>query len=245
MANFLPLKNYMFYCLDEFIARYNLVPPFLDVGCGIGDVSRYVASKGWEGKAIDFSAVAVENARHNLTMFPQVEVEKRSLLDETGAFNTIFLWDVIEHIEDDDRALAQVASLLLPNGHALISVPSNPDEWRWDDDFYGHYRRYTVEEMSARLVDVGLTPLVFWDFTYPVFWAMRRVYTRLKSPDDANADHGVKTKASSTHNAWDIPVISYLLNGQFLGWRLVYKIQFSYFRSKLSSGHEMFVLARK
>lgn len=244
MANFVPLKNYMLYCLDEFIARYDLVPPFLDVGCGIGDVSRYMAAKGWDGKAIDFSDDAVTQARRNLTPFPQVVVETRDVLAERGRFNTILLWDVVEHVEDDVLALARVAMLLNPSGHVLISVPSNPGEWRWDDDFYGHYRRYTVEGMTAKLAAAGLTPLAFWDFTYPVFWAMRRAYTRLKPrPVEMGDDPVARTKASSTHNAWDVPMASRLLDGRLFGWQWVYRIQFAYFRKSLDRGHEMFVLA--
>ena len=63
MANFPPLKNYMFYCLDRLLSQYDISPPFLDVGCGVGEISRYVAAKGWHGKAIDFSNIAIEKAR--------------------------------------------------------------------------------------------------------------------------------------------------------------------------------------
>lgn len=216
MANFLPLKNYIFYCLDKLIVRYNLTSPFLDVGCGIGDLSSYVASKGWHGKAIDFSDIAIEKAKLNLVLFPQVEIEKKSLFDENGNFKTIFIWDVIEHIGNDDVALEKISSLLIPNGHLLISVPSNPNEWRWDDDFYGHYRRYTVKEMRTKITNAGLKPLVFWDFTYPIFWAMRRIYTRLKSaPKDIGSDEDIKTRASSALDAWDIPVISSIFDRDF------------------------------
>jgi len=246
MANFIPLKQYMFYCLDKFIAQYGLAPPFLDIGCGIGDLSRYLASKGWRGKAVDFSQLAVDKTSENLVPFPQVSIEKKSLFEEKGHFKTVFLWDVIEHIERDELALEKVASLLVPNGYLLVSFPSNPKEWRWDDEFYGHYRRYTAEEMKAKLIHAGLEPVVFWDFTYPLFWVMRRVYTRLKR-DSGNreTEKDMKTKVSSTVNAWHIPIFSGLLNRLSFLWVLPYKVQFSCFRHRLENGHEMFALARK
>ena len=247
MANFIPLKNYMFYCLDKLIAEYKLASPFLDVGCGIGDLSNYLASKGWCGKAIDLSEIAIEKAKHNLKSFSKIEVLKETLFEENNNFKTVFLWDVVEHLKNDEAALKKIALLLFPGGHLLIAVPSNPKEWRWDDDFYGHYRRYTVKEMHNKLIQAGLEPVVFWDFTYPFFWIMRRLYTYFKSSplyNDQKINKEARTNTSSTINAWGIPVVSNFLNKKNFLWHLLYKFQFL-FRNKLNRGYEMFVLARK
>ena len=151
MANFKPLKNYIFYCLDELIRRHSLEGPFLDIGCGIGDISLFLARKGWEGKAIDFSETAVQNARKNLSQFPKISIKHASLDQVEGTYNTILLMDVIEHIEGDLHVFEKVFQLLGPQGYLVISTPSNPREWRWDDDFYGHLRRYTSHEMKSKL----------------------------------------------------------------------------------------------
>jgi len=245
MANFLPLKNYMFFCLERIIKEYKLAPPFLDAGCGIGDVSRYLAVKGWHGEAIDFSDAALEQARKNLALFSDVNVSKKSILDEHGRFGTVFLWDVLEHIENDEEVLKKISSLLLPGGHLLIAVPSNPLEWRWDDDFYGHYRRYTAEELSEKLIRAGLLPLVDLDFTYPVFWVMRRIHTWLKRSSDMVGDKNKRTVVSSTVNAWDIPLVSNLMNKTNFIWNVIYKLQFRFAKVSVGRGHEMFVLAQK
>jgi len=246
MANFRPFKKYIFYCLDRLIDQYGISPPFLDVGCGVGDISQHVASKEWYGKAIDVSDIAVEKAKHNLDSFTSIEIEKKSLFEETKSYKTIFLIDVLEHLKNDIAALQKISSLLFPNGHVIIAVPSNPKEWRWDDDYYGHYRRYTVEEMRTKLLNVGLEPLVFWDFTYPFFWIMRRIYTRLRFfKKDIKEDKSEATIVSSTVNAWDISFFSKFLSRKFAFWNLVYKIQFIYFRNKTKKGCEMIILAKK
>ena len=60
MANFRPLKQHMFLCLDRFIAEYGLRGPFLEIGCGKGDVSAHLAERhGMSGVAIDFSDAAI------------------------------------------------------------------------------------------------------------------------------------------------------------------------------------------
>ena len=73
MANFLPFKNYIFYCLDRIIEERHLRPPFLDAGCGTGDLSQYLYLKGWHGLALDFSEVAIKNTRENLRLAKEVK----------------------------------------------------------------------------------------------------------------------------------------------------------------------------
>jgi SAM-dependent methyltransferase len=244
MANFAPLKQYMLYCLDRFVERYDLHGPFLEIGCGRGDVSAHLAGKGWTGTAIDFSDSAIAEAATALAPFPNVVVKQQDLGEVTGEYPCIILWDVLEHIADDLDALRAIGKRLVPGGQLLVAVPSNPREWRWDDDFYGHFRRYTVAELTRKLIDAGLEPQVFWDFTYPVFWAMRRTYTRLK-PAPPIADKSVATRASATANAWELPLLARLLQRAAPLWRLLQPVQFGLFRTATERGHEFFALARK
>ncbi len=245
MANFIPLKNYMFFCLDRVIADYNLSAPFLDLGCGVGDLSKYLAEKGWQGTALDSSGVAIERTQKTLAGFPNVKVYKKPLFEESGFYRTILLWDVLEHISDDESVLRKISSLLLPGGYVLIAVPSNPKEWRWDDDFYGHFRRYTEEDLRKKIINAGLSPVSCFDFTFPIFWIMRRMYTKWKKPSIGKEDKNEKTGKSSTVNAWDIPFVSGFFNRPNFFWNLIYRIQFKFFKNMIKNGHEMFVLARK
>jgi len=235
----------MFYCLDRFIERHGLHGPFLEVGCGRGDVSAYLAAKGWQGTAIDFSDAAVAQASRNLAAFPRVTVRQQSLREVSGAFDCVIMWDVLEHMEDDTGALRIVERLLRPGGQLLLAVPSNPREWRWDDDFYGHFRRYTVADMTAKLKQTGFEAQAFWDFTFPWFWLMRRMYTRIKSPTPVVIDRQASTKASATVNAWDVPLVSRLLDQTAILWYPLHRVQFRFFRNATGRGHEFFVLARK
>ncbi|MEP7276149.1 MAG: class I SAM-dependent methyltransferase [Betaproteobacteria bacterium] len=245
MANFLPLKHHMFYCLDRFIERYGMHDPFLEVGCGRGDVSAYLAAKGWSGTAIDFSDVAVTQAAGRLADFSRVTVAKQSLADVTGTYASILLWDVLEHIEDDREALRLIEQRLAPGGYLLLAVPSNPREWRWDDDFYGHVRRYTTDELGAKLAAAGMPALAFWDFTFPIFWAMRRVYTRIRAPRRGGEDRASATRASASVNAWDLPVVSKVLEASAALWYPLHRAQFHLFRHAVGRGHEFFALAQK
>lgn len=244
MANFLPLKNYFLYSLDKLISKYHLQPPFLDIGCGIGDVSSFIATKGWSGKAIDISEKAVDAAKTRLSDYP-VKVEKMSFFSEKDKFNTIIAFDVIEHIENDGEAIIKISDLLEPNGYFVMIVPSNPNEWRWDDEYYGHYRRYRADEIKDKLIAANLDPVEMWDVTYPLFWLMRRLYILVKKkPTGSYSDKESRTKGSSLTNSWDMGFLSKLLAKDWSLWKSVYSMQ-HLFRNQVTNGHEVMVIARK
>src|SRR5262245_9836482 len=72
VANFPPFKAYILLTLGELAASHRLVGPFLDVGCGRGDVAAVLAGNGWHGKAIDISPAAVAAAAATLCAYPGV-----------------------------------------------------------------------------------------------------------------------------------------------------------------------------
>jgi SAM-dependent methyltransferase len=68
-----------------------------------------------------------------------------------GAFDLICAFDVIEHVDDDERALAELARVAAPGAALITSVPLHPALWTAFDDFVGHRRRYEPEKLVAKL----------------------------------------------------------------------------------------------
>ncbi|MCJ7457739.1 MAG: class I SAM-dependent methyltransferase [candidate division Zixibacteria bacterium] len=247
MANFQPMKDYMFSLLDELIVKYKLKPPFLDAGCGGGDVVLHLARKGWNGKGIDFSPEAISIAERNLQPFSDVRIERRDVFSERGSYSTIILWDVLEHVEKDSEllsVLSQNLSTRVGGGYLIISVPTNKKEWRWDDKFYGHYRRYDRQEIKDLLSRAGFEVKEYWDFTFPVFWLMRRLYTWLLKDKSLKRSQEKEelTKISTLNDAWDIGRMTFIVNWK-IWWKPVFFLQRRFRRTNL--GHEALILAQK
>lgn len=246
MANFSPLNNYMLYVFDKLILKYGLKPPFLDAGCGSGYASKYLALKGWKGKAIDLSAEAIKLSQKELSSFQNVKVTQEGILSQKENFNTIILFDVIEHIEDDEKMLRKTNQLLNSRGNLILALTSNPKEWRWDDEFYGHFRRYTEDDIRKKLIKAGFEPKEFIESTFPIFWFIRRLYTSLVKPPEMDfRDKGKRTNASATSTAWKISgLFNILIKLSFL-WELVFFIQYIFFKRFTSYGFGMLVVAQK
>lgn len=245
MANFPPFKAYILLTLDELIRSFHLTDPFIDIGCGQGDVAVHLARLGWSGKAIDVSPDVVKVARAALQPYPSVQVSLESLESQTGnLFRTAVMFDTLEHISDDRAALAAVAAIQ-PAGAALVStVPSNPDrEWRWDDDAYGHIRRYRPEDLSRLLMSCGYHVSRMWDISFPVFWTLRRGFTALKRPASLSVSSWERTKHSALMDAWDLGFLSKMMSYTPM-WKPVYALQ-RRFRHRPERGNEIMVLARR
>jgi SAM-dependent methyltransferase len=68
--------------------------------------------------------------------------------------------EVLEHIEEDRAAVAELARVLKPGGDLLVTFPHRRCYFANDDRFVRHHRRYERADMEALLEDNGLRPLV-------------------------------------------------------------------------------------
>lgn len=69
--------------------------------------------------------------------------------DVAGAF------DLLEHIPEDEQALAEIARSVGPGGGLIVTVPQHPALWSSIDDYARHCRRYTRAEMTGKLKRAG------------------------------------------------------------------------------------------
>jgi SAM-dependent methyltransferase/enamine deaminase RidA (YjgF/YER057c/UK114 family) len=68
-----------------------------------------------------------------------------------GAFDLVCALDIVEHVDDDDGALAELSRVTRPGGALVISAPLHPHLWTAFDDFVGHKRRYEPSCLNAKL----------------------------------------------------------------------------------------------
>ncbi len=96
-------------------------------------------------------------------------------------FDAVGAFDVIEHIDREADAIAEMRRALAPDGVIFLTVPQHPWLWSRVDEIDDHKRRYRRSELAARLRDSGFSVLCdtsFMFFLLPAMMAQRLVANR-------------------------------------------------------------------
>ncbi len=144
----------------------------LDAGCGDGAVAFLLHRRGCRvvGLSNDADAIAALRercAREALT--PEaIDFHVHDLREGEppgGPYDAAVCFDVLEHLLDDDAALAGLADALREGGRLLLSVPDRTAPPLWGDavsesEDGGHVRQgYDRAALGAMLADAGLEPV--------------------------------------------------------------------------------------
>lgn len=146
----------------ENLARRAHVPhdvgTVLDYGCGTGHMGPVLARFG-PLYGVDSSADALEAGHYeSYEAVTRIPIDGNvSLLG--GPHSLIACLDVLEHVDDDVGLLADLAALLQPNGHVVLSAPMWPDLLSDEEAGSGHVRRYSKESLRDLFVSARLQPV--------------------------------------------------------------------------------------
>ena len=154
-------KNHL-VLLSKFINK-----KVLDIGCGTGTISLFLAAKNNQVVGIDISKKAISAANKNAKNLGLEKKVKFKVSDYPndkiiGSFDLILLNDVLEHIPCQSKALKITINLLKRDGIIFLSVPLKDAPLyklgllKKFDEKVGHIRRYSLEEVVELITSYGL-----------------------------------------------------------------------------------------
>ena len=100
--------------------------PVLDLGCGMGGLAVALRRAGARAVGLEpnreYGAIcALRAARYGLTL-PFVAAAGEALPFREGAFEVVACLDMLEHAESLEATLAEIARVLAPGGHAVVTA---------------------------------------------------------------------------------------------------------------------------
>jgi SAM-dependent methyltransferase len=154
-------------CLSALLRRFPTAGPFFDIGGGNGFVAAAIESVGVPVVLVEPGADGVRHAQaRGLRNVVQATLKEARFRD--GSLPAIGLFDVVEHIDDEQTFLREIRRCLAPGGRIYLSVPAG--RWLWSDDDVqaGHFRRYTCASLREALERAGFRPLLLSKMFLPL-----------------------------------------------------------------------------
>jgi len=127
----------------------------LDVGCGSGGLLAYLTDRA------PVTPIGLDLVPDPLTYCRKRGLRALGVADAValpvrpGSVDLIIAQDVVEHVADDIGLLAGVRQACRPGALALIVAPARQGLWSTRDVRLGHHRRYTLEQLAARVAAAG------------------------------------------------------------------------------------------
>jgi SAM-dependent methyltransferase len=154
-------------------------PIILDVGCSSGflveDLLREIPQAAVIGA--DYLPNVVLSAARRVRSTPFLQFDLRNCPLANDCLDGVTALNVLEHIDDDCKALQEIHRILRRGGLAHIEVPADPSSFDLYDEVLMHFRRYRLRNLTTRALEAGFailkaTHLGF--FVYPLFKLVKR-----------------------------------------------------------------------
>ena len=206
----------------------------LEIGCGNGSVLAFLKQNGIDIEGGDIFLEGLRFCRQRTSSVALYQIDALSL-PFNNDYEVIGIFDVLEHIEDDEKVLAEINRALKAGGKLILTVPVHKFLWSRHDEASHHKRRYSRMELVTKLEQSGFAVekvSYYMFFLFPLLAVIRLIgkYGKRRS--------AVKM-GSTPLELKTVPVV----NEVFLGLLRLERFLLRYFN--LPFGTSLMFLARK
>src|SRR5215216_1462441 len=148
-------------CLDQLAREVGKLGPICDMGCGPGQIARYLHRQGVDTLGVDLSPRTIAEAQRLNPDIPFHQGDMLSLPDADNSWGGIAAFYCIIHIPREQivNALREMKRVLKPGGMLLLTFHigeeiEHLDEW-WEKQVNLDFAFFQPEEMEIWLKEAG------------------------------------------------------------------------------------------
>ena len=162
---------------------FSLVAPFqhgdvLEIGSGRGNITERTLKNNAQQidslTCIEPDPVCIKALKEMSAKYPAKPLIIEGYFPEaafgSAAFDLIFSFNVLEHIEDDQNALSIATHSLKPKGILFAYVPAFPILYGSMDEVLHHCRRYSKKGLRENFMKCGLNIVELRYYNFIGFW---------------------------------------------------------------------------
>jgi glycosyltransferase involved in cell wall biosynthesis len=132
----------------------------LEIGSGVGNITKFLLDRDLV-IATDVEPQYLQLLKNNFEKYKKILIEH---LDISGTeieryrsyhIDSVICFNVLEHIEQDEKVLRNIFDVLEPKGRLLLLVPSHPWLYGTLDQHLAHHRRYGKKGLKNKLETIG------------------------------------------------------------------------------------------
>ena len=139
--------------------KFHTTGKILEIGSGIGNISQFYVRDGKDITLSDIRSNYLEALDGRFPSASQLEMDlvhpdfEELYEDYLGTFDSVFALNVVEHIENDLLAMANIKKLLKSGGVVVILVPAFQRLYNVLDKELYHYRRYVKNSLNKLFIE--------------------------------------------------------------------------------------------
>lgn len=151
-------------CIKYFALKYLKNKEFFDIGGGNGYIAKILQDAGIHSTLVEPGQDACNNAKQRgvkniiCSTFFSANIQENSI-------PAVGLFDVLEHIEDEQEFLEKIYGKIEQNGFLLLTVPAYSFLWSQEDKLACHFRRYNLKDVEDKLKKAGFD-IVFSSYIF-------------------------------------------------------------------------------
>lgn len=150
---FLARNKLLVWAVNQYFPKAN---KYCEVGCGTGFVLAGF-NHAFPQMQLSGSEIFVEGLRYAAKRVDTAELFQMDArnIPFSNEFELMGAFDVLEHIEEDERVLSQLFQATQPGGGIILTVPQHDFLWSYQDEAACHVRRYSAKDLTHKVIEAG------------------------------------------------------------------------------------------